>query len=265
MFIISYKAILRSVICVVFASLMTVPAFGEMIFSGSGTGTGGDPISGTATFDLVMYDFGGGNEDALKITLTNTASSTNLRGNLITGVFFNLSGVGNLNTDSTGFDGLAATVRENASGTQTSSDVDIAPAVQNGATDGTYQLSNGPFGIANSGVNYSAFEYGIATVGMGLSGFQGNATEGDNYGIFAAGTTSFTGGMASALPLIDTSAMFWIKAPEELTDLDQLGDSVRISYGSLPDNFITAIPEPTSLILFGTVIGFGTLLLRRRK
>lgn len=237
----------------------------ELVFTGNGIGTSGEAISGSATFDFVFHDFGGGDVNALKITLTNTATTTSQRGNLITGVFFSLSGgVGNLSTDDTGFDGLAATVQTTTGGA-TSSNVDIATAVNNTATDGTYQLSNGPFGIANSGNSYSAFDYGIATVGMGLTGFNGAAVNGDDYGVFANGSDLTQDGLPSALPLIDTSAMFWIARPIGLTDLSQLGDSVRITYGSLPDNFFTAtaVPEPTSLLMFATLIGVASG--RRRR
>jgi hypothetical protein len=242
----------------------SLAAFG-LSFTGSGTGTSGFPISATAGFDFVQHDFGSGNVDAVKITLINTADSTTLRGNLITGLFFSLDGnVGNLSTTSAGFDGMAGTVRlSNATNT---SNVDIAPAVNNTSTDGTYQLSNGPFGVANSGGNYSAFEYGIATVGMGLTGFSGAAVNGDDYGIFASGSPVDTeDGLPQARPLIDTSAMFWIARPALWTSLDQLGTNVRVTYGSLPDSFITiTTPEPTSLLVWGGVLGLAVAITRSR-
>ena len=227
-------------------------AFG-LSFMGSGTGTGG-PISSTVGFDFGTHDFGSGSVDAVKITLINTAASTTVRGDLITGLFFSLSGgVGNLPTTAAGFDGLAGTVR--TSSATNISNVDIAPAINATATDGTYQLSNGPFGIANSGGNYSAFGYGIATVGMGLTGFSGNAVNGDDYGIFAAGSNVDSGGLGAARPIIDTNAMFWIARPAEWTSLDQLGRSVRVTYGSLPDHSITTfVPEATSMLVWGSIL-----------
>ena len=246
----------------------------DIVFTGSGTGTSGSAISATATFEFVTHDFGSGAANAVLVTLANTADSTTLRGNLITGLFFSLSGnVGNLPSTSAGFDGMAAIVTT-ASGTVHNKDV--APAVNNTLTDGGYQLSNGPFGTANSGASYSAFKYAIATVGMGLSGFNGNAVNNDDYGIFAAGSNVSSPGFANALPLIDSSVQFWVLRPGGWTSLSQLGPSVRISYGSQPDNFVTATetdtddppgaaPEPSSMALLGTGIAFGSVAWRRRR
>jgi hypothetical protein len=249
----------------------------SVVFTGSGIGTNGDAIAGQVEFDLVKHKFGSANLDAVKITLTNTAASTNFRGNLITGLFFSLDGnVGNLPTTSAGFDGLAGTVREDEN--DNTENVDIAPAVRDGDTDGTYQLSNGPFGIANNHASYSAFEYGIATVGMGLAGFDGKAVNGDDYGIFASGSDMDHSSFSHAFPLIDTSAIFWIARPAAWTSLDQLGSSVRITYGSLPDNIVNATresvnthvsvnPEPASMLVWGGLLGLASVVftVRRRR
>jgi hypothetical protein len=234
-----------------------------IIFSGSGFGTAGHAISGTAEFDFVTHDFGSGSVNAIQITLTNTAASTTQRGNLITGLFWNIEGdAGALSTNTSGFDGRAASVYTNSSGT-TVTNVDIGPAVNNTATDGTWQLSNGPFGNANSGGSYAAFEYGIATVGMGLSGFSGAAVNGDDYGIFSGPVANLTSsGIEAALPLIKDSAVFYILRPTSVTSLNQFGN-VRITYGSQPDNFLTAVPEPTSLVLVGLAV-VGMCGVRRR-
>lgn len=232
--------------------------------SGSGTGTHGEPISATADFAFSTHDFGAGDQDALQITLANTSDTTNYRGNLLTGFFFNMEGIGALTTDSTGFDGLAPTVRP--SSTTSISNVEIGPAIAGTTTEGTYLLANGPFGTANSGADYSGYAYGIATVGMGLAGFNGGATNGDNYGIAAAGSSLTTDGLPSALPVIDTTAIFWILRPEALASLDQIV-SARFAFGSLPDNKIDVVPIPGTLALFGSgllgLIGVARLRLKR--
>lgn len=243
-----------------------------VLFSGTGTGTGGSPLSATAEFDFVSHNFGSGNVAAVQITLSNTAASTTARGNLVTGLFFSLSGgVGALPTGATGFDALAAVVAL-ANGS-TASNVDLAPAVNNGSTDGGYQLSNGPFGTANSGASYASWGYGIGTVGMGLSGFSGTAVNGDDYGIFATGSTVTSGGLAAARPLVDGSVVFWIAKPTLWTDLSQLGNSVQITFGSLPDNAIiatsnqssneTEVPEPATVL--GLAAGLLGLCAARRR
>ncbi len=244
--------------------LSHVPAHAGLIFTASGTGTSGHAISGTAEFDFVTHNFGSGSVNAIQITLSNTAAATTQRGNLITGLFWNIDGnAGSLSTTATGFNGLAASVYTNSSGA-TTSNVDISPAVKNTATDGTWQLSNGAFGTANSGGSYAAFEYGIATVGMGLNGFNGADVNGDDYGIFGGAVSGLSASSVSgALPLIKDSAKFWIPRPNSLTNLNQFGN-VRITYGSLPDNFLTAVPEPTSLVMVGlTLVGMGGV--RRRR
>ena len=254
---------------------LLIPSFAGALpitFTASGTGTGGTAISASAMFDLVTYNFGSGGTNALKITLTNTGGPTDVHGNLLTGIFFSLEGVDSLPTTAAGFDGLAETVKvliPNGTGPRddaigTNYNVDIAPAVNGTATDATYVLSNGPFGTANSGISYAAYNYGIGTVGYGLTGFDGAATDGDTYGIAAAGT-NYLGNVKSALPLIDTSAVFWIDVPEGLTNL-QLTNAA-FAFGSLPDNKLSVpIPEPVSMLLMGAgLMTWGALHRRSGK
>ena len=219
----------------------------------------GFAISATAEFDLVNYDFGAGSVSALQITLTNTAATTDVRGNLVTGIFFNLSGVGAFDNTSTGFDGLAATVKDSM--TTFVNNVDLGPAINGSGTDGTYLMVNGGFGVANDGTDFSGFGYGISTVGQGL-GFNGAAVNGDDYGIHAPGSDFTLDGLPSTFPSIELSATFRLKAPAGLTSLTQLDPVARITYGSLPDNFLTT-PEPGTGVLVG--MGLVGIAWRRRK
>lgn len=231
-------------------------------FQASGTGTDGDNISAKAVFeDGVFYDFGTGGMNAIKITLTNLSDPLNFRGNLLTSVFWSGWGGTDLPTTSPGFDGMAGKVFTDTAGNSTPN-VDIAPAINNGPTDGTYQLSNGPFSIANDGNDFSAYDYGIATVGMGLAGFNGGAVNDDDYGIASASTNLTSDGLPQALPFIDQMAMFWIAVPEEFT-VDGISDTVAFGFGSKPDNTLVT-PLPAAAWLFGTGL-LGLIGIARRK
>lgn len=235
-------------------------------FSASGTGTSSQAIAASVTFEFESHDFGGGPTNAVKITLTNTAAQTLVRGNLLTGVFFSLpASVGNLGTSSSGFDGVAQVVV--LSNGSIVNGIDLGPAVAGSSSEGTYQLSNGPFGNSNQGTSFAAFRYGISTVAGGLFGFSGTAMNGDNYGIFATGSNVSGGGLAAARPLIDGSAIFWVARPANWTSEDQVS-AVRFTYGSLPDNFLDApppagVPEPSTFVTIGMGLTVWGLLRRR--
>jgi hypothetical protein len=245
-------------------SFLSISLPGHAAFTIYGTGisdNNGDVISAQADLEFALHDFGFGlgPEDALQITLTNVSSETRVRGNLLTSFFFSLDGVGDLATTSAGFDGLAATVIEKDPDPP-SSNVDIAPTA---AGDGMYQLVNDSFVINDTGRDFSVYDYGIATVGMGL-GFSDAAEGGDNYGIAAAGSDLSSGGLNAAKPLIDTSATFWIVRPESLLSISGQISNWGFGFGSKPDNFVT--PEPATMFLFGTgLVGLAGAARRRKK
>jgi hypothetical protein len=255
----NWGSFLSFFICMI---LVAGQAHGSLLITSSGTGTGGEEISASALFeigDTITHDFGSGAVPALMITITNTSPTTSYRGNLITGLFWSMSGVGSLNTN---IDGLAPTVR--TTNTTNIYNVDIAPAVNNTPTDGSFVLSNGPFGTANSGLSYSMYSYGLSTVGYGLTGFSGSATNGDTYGIAAPGSNLTLDGLKNAFPIIDTSATFWIAKPAELTSLSQVTNAA-FAFGSLPDNRITYnnVPIPPTVWIFGSAL-LGLIGIRRK-
>jgi hypothetical protein len=250
-------------------------------FSASGTGLNSTPISASATFDFGLWDFGAGATNAIKITLSNTAADTNFSANLLTGVFWSMTGsVSNADTSSAGFDGRAATVKNyNTNGpgpgddtVTTSTNVDIAPALASTSTENAYQLSNGPFTVDNNNVSFSAFRFGISTVGAGLTGFNGADVDGDKYGIAAAGSLNtpndWSDGLPPQTPLVDGSAIFYIKPPTGWDTLSQVS-AVRFIYGSGPAYYLDCCgpggnaPAPGSLALLG--LGLTGLLGFRLK
>lgn len=239
-----------------------------VVFSQSGTGVHGR-IAAKAQFDFVQHDFGLGNVDAVQITLTNIADATQGRSDLLTGFFFSLNGdVGPLTTTSEGFDALAATVR--TSNTSSIFNVDLGPAINTASTDGMYQLNNlylQTDKTANSEADYSAFEYGIATVAYGLGGFKGNHVDGDNYGIAAPGSNLALTPLKTALPVVDAQAVFWMMRPSEWTSLDQIHKQVCFTFGSKPDSAITTtvVPEPATLTLWSLLGGLGIAACWRRR
>lgn len=242
-------------------------AITSLTVSAQSTGTGGEIISAEALFNFINYEFdsGEGEVQALQIMLTNTSPTTSFRGNLLTGIFFSVDDLNNGTdyTSSLNFDGLAATLR--TSNTESITNVDIAPAENDTTTDGGYLAKEGPFGVANSGDDFSAYGFGIATVGMSLVG-SGNVLEGDNYGIAAAGSDLTLDGLPGALPYIDTTATFWIRWKGDTLNLDGLDPkNVVFTYGSLPDN-IAVVPEPATVLLLGTgLVGVAFMVWRRRQ
>ena len=258
-------ALLAIILGVVPIAAQAVP----LTLSASGTGTGGQTISATAVFDIVTHDFGSGAVDAIQITLTNTSATTSYRGNLITGIFVDFAGTYDptLPTNNTGFDGFAPTIRHSNSSTSYSKDV--APAVNNTATDGTWILANGPFGSSKIGVDYSAYDFAITTVGNSTVGTgNGNNVDGDNYGIAAAGSDLTQDGLPQATPVIDTTVTLWILKPADFNL--SLIQGVSFGYGSLPDNNLTvevpSVPEPGTLALVGSgLLGIAGAARRRRK
>ena len=251
--------------------ICTSTANASITFSASGTGTDGNNISSSVTFSPDTHDFGGGGVSAIKITLTNTSDPINdptlFRGNLLTSVFWSFTtDLGNLTTTSAGFDGNAALVRADNNSSNDVTNVDIAPAINNTATDGTYQLSNGAFGIANSGGDFSAYRYGISTVGMGLTGFSGSAVGGDNFGIATLGADLTEDGLGSVGNVIDTTAVFWIATPAGFTNWSQIDSKIAFGFGSLPDNTLF-VPEPATCIIWTLLgaSGIGFVVLRKRQ
>jgi hypothetical protein len=270
------NSVLRGLMGVSACVLAVTSAQAETVtFIGSGTGQG-EPISASATLEIVKYDFGARQEitnplapNVLKVTLTNTAPATTQPADLLTGFFLTVDPDLLWGTSASSFDGTAP-ILTTASGISTN--VDIAPAVNGTPTDGGWVLTNGEtssgyFGTY-SGINLTAYNVGLSTVGAGYPGVKGAdvGPPADNYGIYSAGTSSLSTSLNQMLPLIKGTAVFYMKPTSGLNSLDQIL-GVAFVYGSKPSYKLEGrhLPLPSGLLLLLTGVGPAALVVRRLR
>lgn len=246
-------------------------------YTGSGTGLGGQTISASAKFDIVGYNFTTRTENpngtgVLKVTLTNTATTTTDPANLLTGLFLTVNPDLIWGTTAANFDGTAPVV---TTGTGTSTNVDIAPAIDGTATDGGWALTNGGAYGANgtfttyNGYNMSDYNMAISTIGGGYPGIKGKnvGPPADNYAIYSATTPSLSNSLNQQLPLIKGYAVFYIlpTGGGSLTSVSNQITGVAFMYGSGPDYRVVGnqVPLPSGLVLFLTGMAPLSLVFRR--
>lgn len=197
----------------------------------------GNPVSGSAEF-LV-------NSGILTVVLTNTSADTNAQGDMLTGFVVDLASAHPLT-----FQSMSLTAGSTVFSSKTASN----PAAP---------IS----GSWTSALTSSAYDFGMATTGVGLfnggSITRGNASP--DYGIAAAGafpTTTFGG---SKFPFIQNSLTFTFSGASGL-DLNDIA-SVKLIFGTAAPGLINTeledddtgtsgtVPEPASWLVFAGLLG----------
>lgn len=169
---------------------LSVAMGGSVTFNSSGLNSTGNSVSGVVTFT------GLGN-GSVQVTITNTSAPTPVRGDILTGFFFNIVGATPTLTLASG----TGTVVQNG---QASFTGNLLATVTNGA----YQLLQNPTGTLGTNLNNVAFPYmyGVSTVGdTGI--FSGSLVGADELSIVAAGT-NIAANKLGGLQYVQTTATF---------------------------------------------------------
>jgi hypothetical protein len=231
-------------------------------------------------FSLVGYDFTTGQEiagsDVLKLTVTNTALTTENPAALLSAVFLTVNPDLTWQNTGSAFDGVAPEV---TTGSGVLTNMDIAPAVNGTATDGGWALTNGTSSDGcfetYAGIDLSLYNVGITTVGCNYPAVKGKdlGPPEANYGIYSATTSVLSTSLNQQLPLIRGTAVFYLKPNSGLTSLDQIG-GVAFVYGTEPSakivgqyvpSSLSHVPVPSGLMLLATACPSVALLLRWRR
>lgn len=221
------------------------------IFSGNGAGPSGGTVSASVDFSI-----SGSNLD---IVLTNnTVGGTTQRGNLLTGLIFDIAdpgvSLGNLSSLSLNGTGLLFTNKTTGSS---------VGALSGSWTSHMAGPPDGRYGVATSGLD-GLFSVGTITRGTG----------GDDYAIAAAGTFPAPPGSGtsnsfnhSAFPLVQDALHFVMPITHGILD-DFDFTNVKFAFGT--DGYTipgtnTPVPEPGSLAVWGGLIVVGAVMYRRHE
>jgi hypothetical protein len=216
---------------VLIATVLAVAPFttahaASISFSGLNPTTG-NTVSGSANFTI--------SSDVLSVVLTNlTSGGTLRRGDLLTGIVFDVSGASPLLALT------STTLTDGSDAVFTSKTLTAAMALNGSWTDAPGATPLGQFGAATTGFS-GAFSAGGITLGGG----------GEDYAIAADGTFPAPPGVGtsssfnSAFPLIQNSLTLQFSGASGLSD-SQISN-VKVLFGTSGEGVLTPVPEPTSL------------------
>jgi len=250
-------------------------------FTVSGTLSGANPVSASATFST--------SGSTLTLTLQNTSTAaTSALAQVLTSFYFDLNQNGNNRPALTLVNGTGQVYQVIDGG-------GIAPSVYvPPATSGTaFTPGLGSSNLVASGTDYDTWNfrsglntslppntyYGIGTVGNGTfgsppggTGFDGKLVNWADFGIFTGSMTNPSGGLAKPgkrpfdVPyLVKDTAVFTFSADRDLTNI-VFTDPFMFGFGTGPDQRITIVPEPAALAsLAGAAAVAGVVARRRRR
>ena len=201
----------------------------------------------------------------LTVTLTNTGGDALVPADVLTALFYNCTGCGTLTPVSAITSGptYTGTTLTFATGTNVGGEWAYAAGFGGGPGGATQGISSSGFGLFGSG-NFN---------GSNLEG--PDAVDGLNFGIVSnADNTATANGGLESVPLTHHDVIFTLSCSANCTNATfgnvsvQYGTSLtepNIGGGSAGGSGQTLVPEPTSLLLFGSGLAMTAYRARRKK